>query len=216
MNLDDYAMLAGWTSPRASDVGRNRSPEAIARAKEKGGSKALEDDAQLAGWGTPTARDGKDAGEAFEADPTIVPVQGRLPRQAALAAWATPTANLGRNETSGRQPGSRHHTGQTLHDQVFGMTSTSSTAGTGSRGALSPALSRWLQGFPASWDRCSPHWNEWELLQDLLDAPFATPEALWRSLAAIALVDCAVTATPSSPRSRRRSSGRSSKRGKAK
>ena len=46
------------------------------------------------GWGTPSARDGKDAGPAFEADPSIVPVGSRLPRQVMLAGWPSETASL--------------------------------------------------------------------------------------------------------------------------
>ena len=49
--------LAHWISPRASEIGRTRTPEAIARAQEKGGSAALEDQVHLAGWATPTHRD---------------------------------------------------------------------------------------------------------------------------------------------------------------
>lgn len=50
--------LAGWISPRASEIGRQRTPEAIARAQENGGSAALEDQVHLASWSTPTAHDG--------------------------------------------------------------------------------------------------------------------------------------------------------------
>ena len=51
----------------------------------------------LHSYGTPSSRDGKDAGPAFEANPAIVPVQSRLPRQAALAIHATPNAIDGEN-----------------------------------------------------------------------------------------------------------------------
>ena len=79
----------------------------------------------LAGWGTPSARDHKDAGPAFEADPSIVPVESRLARQATLVGWATPTvgdASNARNETANRSNAdSQHHPGQTLCDQVVGL-----------------------------------------------------------------------------------------------
>lgn len=56
-DLPTVANLAGWVSPRASEIGRQRTPEAIAKAKEKGGSAALEDQARLASWATPANRD---------------------------------------------------------------------------------------------------------------------------------------------------------------
>jgi hypothetical protein len=74
---------SGWPTPKAQ-----RPEQATTYA---GGNPTLGAVAQLAGWGTPSARDGKDAGPAFEADPTIVPVDSRLARQAAvLAGWPTP------------------------------------------------------------------------------------------------------------------------------
>jgi hypothetical protein len=49
---------SGWTSPRASDAGRVRAEEALARARKRGGSKSLDDDAQtLAGYPTPAAKE---------------------------------------------------------------------------------------------------------------------------------------------------------------
>ncbi len=44
---------------------------------------------RLSGWGSPSARDWKDAGAAFEKNPSMVPVASRLPRQAMLAGWPT-------------------------------------------------------------------------------------------------------------------------------
>lgn len=44
---------SGWGSPRASEIGRRRSPEAIAKARERGGSVSLEDQVHLLGTGGP-------------------------------------------------------------------------------------------------------------------------------------------------------------------
>lgn len=47
------SVCTGWGTPRAGETGRHRSPEAIAKARLRGGSVALEDQAHLAGWNTP-------------------------------------------------------------------------------------------------------------------------------------------------------------------
>lgn len=60
-DLPTVASLAHWTSPRASEIGRQRTPEAIARAQEKGGSASLEDQVRLAIWTTPQCADGPGA-----------------------------------------------------------------------------------------------------------------------------------------------------------
>jgi hypothetical protein len=160
--------LAGWPTPMAGNPGTEEYNPA---GSTDGSRKTVE----LVGWGTPSARDGKDAGPAFEANPEIVPVESRLARQATLTGWATPAA------TDGSKAPPDHHgrnltpVGQAL---ASGPPSTSSPAGTARRGVLNPAFSLWLMGYPAEW------------------------------------VCCGVRAMQSSRKSRRRSSGRTSKRGK--
>ena len=64
-------------------------------------------------------------------DPLNVAVQRMLP---------TPTGNPGRNNTSGRQPDSNHHAGETLHDMAYRQS-----------GKLNPDFVCRLMGFPDGW-----------------------------------------------------------------
>jgi hypothetical protein len=129
----------GWPTPMAN----KNSPQTRADFTPNLAAVAL-----TAGWPTPTVDDANNVTRAsgqFQS----------LARTALLAGWATPTVGISRNETSGRSnPDSQHHTGQTIHDQVYGMTPRQSDAETESSAALNPAHARWLMGFPAVWDSC--------------------------------------------------------------
>jgi len=140
--------FGGWPTPKA---GEDKSSNVNLR-----GNLTLKGAARLAGWGTPTQRDHKD-GDCLEAN---VEVNALLGRQCQLAGWKTPmvcTPNSLRG--TGQDPEKRKAQGHTvnLQDQVHlvsGATSISSGAGTEKRGALNPAHSRWLMGFPPAWDAC--------------------------------------------------------------
>jgi hypothetical protein len=61
-----------------------------------------------------------------------------------------------------------------LQDQATlatGAITKSFPAGTGSRGVLDAAFSRWLMGFPQAWDSLSPGFDKWELMQQVLKLP---------------------------------------------
>ena len=112
------------------------------------------------GWPTPCQQDGPKGG----------PNQGedRLPGAAQLAGWATPAGRDWKDTPGMATPtvndatGSQHAYSQGRHDKIVlklpgqasGAIAPSSPAGTEKRGALNPAFSLWLMGYPAEWASC--------------------------------------------------------------
>jgi hypothetical protein len=162
INLEDQAVLAGWNTPRATD-GSNGGPNqtggalpadaALAGMTESnmtGNTDALNASASitngnLSGWCSPTAQDGSRGNLPPRPQDTGVP----LSQQAALAGWPTASARDWKSGTS-RQHGENC---RPLNEvaQSSGTTTTLSHAQTEKRGALNPALSRWLQGYSVEW-----------------------------------------------------------------
>lgn len=146
VNLEDQSMLVGWPTPNAMEGGQTRRGGKRRNELLMGG---------LVGWATPSSRDWKDtpgmATTGTNPDGSTRARIDQLPRQAAQAirGWATPRAE------DAESSGMRHGRGiaDTLSAQV-GQDLTSFHAGTEKRGALNPAHSRWLMGFPVEWDSC--------------------------------------------------------------
>lgn len=138
-NLDDYATLAGWSTPNAEGDARCASP-GFQKARERHAAKGvnkqigLRDQVRLASWPTPNTSD------ALGANPPD--------RQARRKASAP-------KRTSGGPPGfgNLRDVAQLTPD---GHTSSGSPAQTEKPGQLSPDFSRWLMGYSAAHLSCAP------------------------------------------------------------
>ena len=143
--------FGGWPTPQTADdnMSRTKDPQEylkrMLQRKSAGSNLALTAQA-MAGWATPAARDWKN-GQA--SDETLNRNARPLNEQATmLAGWGTP--RVGNNGGHGNLKRAADGKAR-LEDQVHGAISTSSPAPTGKRGALNPALPRWLQGYPVAW-----------------------------------------------------------------
>ncbi len=170
---------SGWTTPQGHDAQGRSNPERLQRHGTKHGCRNLNDEAGLAGWPTPTSlspatADYNEAGDSCNLRKTRLLLTGwPTPKQrdhhtegpgqyspslAKVAeqpvGWATPTARDTQSEkrtTDARKRREMDHRSTALGFQALG-----SLAPTGTRGALNPALSRWLMGYPPAWGNCAP------------------------------------------------------------
>lgn len=158
-----YALLAsgrrtsgngffGWPTPDCPNGGRSVSHVDTWRGNtpyNKAGKKIQTDlqfAARLAGYPTPRAEDAESSGKRHSrgASDTLTAVTRDI------AGYPTPTSPV---NTDGHQAGNNRYVTKMMREAIGQMPS-GSEASTEKRGALNPALSRWLQGYPAEWDSC--------------------------------------------------------------
>jgi hypothetical protein len=153
--------FGGWPTPMAGNPGTDTYNPA-------GNTDYSRKTEALAGWASPSATTWGGTAEqhlerkrkAIVAGHSMGLVVSCLDQQGQMAGWATPTC------VNYRSPKSNQHgkNSRPLQEQA-GLTTGPSDAATGRYGVLAPEFSRWLMGFPSSWDRAAPNSSDWESVQ---------------------------------------------------
>ena len=138
-NLAALATLAAWVTPAARDFRHPNSQPWSARGGGVKGEQLANQAAHLSPWPTPREQSAQgprpDRGSQAGADLQTV------------AHWPTPNAMAGGQTSCGGERKSEL--------LISGLVRAGSPASMAARGALNPAFSRWLMGYPAAWDDCA-------------------------------------------------------------
>lgn len=136
-NLQDFAVLAAWTTPTSRDWKDTSGMTAQRDGKDR--LDQLPRQVFMTGWPTPTTSNTR--------SPSV---------DAAM--------NMHRQDGSKTQQRLQDFAGITgpLRLTVFGEMRTGSYVEMGNGVQLNPAHSRWLMGLPRAWDESSPGWQEWQ------------------------------------------------------
>jgi hypothetical protein len=150
---------SGWPTPSANEFDAKPETTDARRARyamkygNNGFGLTVAQAAQLAPWPSPQSRDG-----AHSRSGMLERTGGRrrnLDDYVELAGWRSPNVTDHKGVSGPNCSAFQNGNINRLADQVGTMLN-GSPASTARRGALNPAFTRWLLGFPATWDACAP------------------------------------------------------------